>query len=260
MIPTGTTYRISPPRRLVFLFFLLIFTGLALRAQTVAVAANAQYLIPDLTDAFKRATGKTIRSVVGSSGALSSQIRNGAPFDVLLSADTAYPMGLWRDGIALDTPRVYAFGTLILWSKTGISVKGGLSALLDPAVKKIAVANPRNAPYGAAAIAALQAGGLYDAVSSKIVYGESVAQVNQYVDSRAAEIGFTSSSAVVSAAGGDAREWVRVDTSLYPPIPQAALVVRRGSPGDAARAREFFQFLFTPEARSIFLRYGYRLP
>jgi molybdate transport system substrate-binding protein len=224
----------------------------------VAVSANAQYLIDDLKSAFRAAGGGEIRTVVGSSGALAAQIRNGAPFDVFLSADTSYPMALWRDGLAVDTPRVYALGTLVLWSKAGVSFHDGLRSLLDPSVKKIAVANPRSAPYGAAAIVALRAGGLYDAVASKIVYGESIAQVNQYVDSRAAQIGLTSSSVVLGPHGRDAREWARVDASLYPPIPQAAIIVRRGSSAEAARA--FFQFLASPEARAIFRRFGYSVP
>ena len=247
--------------RQICLLLFILFCAVPVLSQTVAVAANARYLIDDLASAYRAASGNTIRTVVGSSGGLASQIRNGAPFDVFLSADTAYPMGLWRDGWGLDTPRVYAYGTLILWTNARIDLKEGLRALLDPAVKKIALANPQSAPYGSAAVGALKAAGLFDTLSSKIVYGESIAQVNQYVDSRAAEIGLTASSVVFAGSGRDAREWRRVDSTLYPPIPQAALLVRRrgAEAADAVRALAFYRFLFRPEARAIFRRFGYQV-
>jgi molybdate transport system substrate-binding protein len=188
---------------------------------------------------------------------LTAQIRSGAPFDLLLSADTSYPMSLWREGRA-DTPRVYAFGRLILWTRAAVPLSGGMRALLHPSVRAIAIPNPRNAPYGAAAVEALRASGLYDSVRAKIVYGESVAQVNQYVDTRAAEIGVTASSAPFSGAARGA--WAPVDASLYAPIPQGAAVILRSAPDPERAARAFLEFLSTPEAREILRRFGYALP
>lgn len=246
------------PRGLLFGLLLAFAAAGSAPAQTVAVAANAQYLVGELSVAYKAATGSTIRTIIGSSGVLTAQIRNGAPFDVLLSADTAYPMSLWRDGLAADTPGVYAFGTLIFWSKAGIRPDSGLRALLGAAVRRIAVANPESAPYGAAALVALRRAGLYEAVRGKLVFGESVAQVNQYIDTRSAEAGLTASSVVRAAPPRDPAEWAAVGCSLYPPIPQAAVVLARAPEPEKARA--FVRFLASREAREIFARYGYALP
>lgn len=262
MITPIRPYRKSAPRPLLFVFLLLfVLPGASpLASQTVAVAANAQALLEDLTKAFRaRAGGAELRTVVASSGVLTAQIRNGAPFDLFLSADTSYPMRLWREGKA-ERPRVYAFGRLILWTKTGARLERGLRALLDPGVRAVAIANPRNAPFGAAALEALRASGLLDSVEAKLVYGESVAQVNQYVDTRAAQVGITASSAPFAAAARPGT-WAAVDTALYAPIPQAAaVVVHRADPDGERKARVFLEFLFTPEARGIFQRYGYALP
>jgi molybdate transport system substrate-binding protein len=253
------TYRVAPRRGRIpaILLWITICFAAQLHGQTVAVAANAQALLKDLSRAYRAASGADIESVVAASGVLTAQIRNGAPFDVFLSADTSYPMSLWREGRA-EAPRVYAYGRLILWTKSGVPLAGGVRALLNPSVRAVAVANPRNAPFGAAAVEALRRAGILDSVHSKIVYGESIAQVNQYVDTRAAGIGITASSAPFSAAPGG--EWAPVDTALYAPIPQAAAVLRRGTPEREGPARAFVEFLFSAEARAIFRRYGYALP
>jgi molybdate transport system substrate-binding protein len=242
--------------------FALFLLALALAAspawsQTVAVAASAKAVLAELAGAFRARTGKQITTVVAASGVLAAQLRNGAPFDLFLSADTSYPMVLWRAG-AVDTPRVYAFGRLILWSRSGVAVERGLGALTSPSVRSIAIANPLNAPFGQAAMEALRRSGLAESLRAKIVFGESIAQVNQYIDSRVADAGLTSASATLGIT--DPGAWAPVDARLYPPIPQAAAVVLRGAPDGERSARMFLAFLASDTARAIIARYGYGLP
>jgi molybdate transport system substrate-binding protein len=240
----------------VFLVASAMFVSAA-RSQTVAVAANAKAVVAELAAAFEARSGRKVTTVVAASGVLAAQISSGAPFDLFLSADTSYPMALWRAG-TVDSPRAYAHGRLILWSKTGVPVERGLTSLASASVRTVAVANPRNAPFGAAAIEALRRSGLADTLRPKIVFGESIAQVNQYVDSRVADAGLTSASAVVGLA--DPGAWAPVDARLYPAIPQAAAVVLRGVPEAERLARMFLAFLSSDAARAILERYGYALP
>ena len=250
-------------------FFPLYLFGLAsLDAQIVAVSANAQYVVNDLIQQFAKETGAHITSVIGSSGTLTAQIKNGAPFDLFLSADTAYPGVLWRDGYAVDSPRVYGFGTLVMWTSNGRDLSLGMESLRGAKVKTIAIANPQNAPYGAAAVEALEKSLLWETVKSKIVYGESISQVNQYVDIRAVDVGFTSASVVLSEQLKGKGTWKEVERSLYSPIPQAAILlnselmdsVGSGLVDKKKIAKQFYDFLFSVKAKEIFQRFGYSVP
>ncbi len=241
-----------------FLFFicLTLLPEFSAISQTVAVSANAQYVAEDLVNAFQKESGVQIKTVIGSSGTLSAQISKGAPFDIFLSADTGYPASLWRNGFAVDSPHVYAFGTLVLWTANGTDIDKGMQSVVPDNVRKIAIANPRNAPYGVAAIEALKKNNLWQSIELKIIYGESIAQVNQYVDTKNVDIGFTSASVVLSDQLKGRGIWKEVDRSLYSPIPQAAILVKNSS----ADAKKFYKFIFSAKAKKIFQRYGYLVP
>jgi len=226
---------------------------------TVAVAANVKYAFADLQQVFTKTTGIEVNSVFGSSGKLTAQIKNGAPFDVFLSADMKYPATLFQDGVALAPPKVYAHGVLVLWTMNPLDLSKGIQVLNDPAVQRIAVANPRLAPYGREAIKALEHFKLRAAVQSKLVYGESISQVNQYIDSQSTDIGFTAKSVVLAPAVSGKGKWVELPRDSYQSIDQGMVMLRFGSITNPAASRRFMKFMSSPAARSILEKYGYLL-
>lgn len=241
---------------------LVLSQGAAAQDQTltVAVAANVKYAFNDLAAEFRKESGIDVRAVLGSSGQLAAQIMNGAPFDVLLSADMEYPEALYKEKLAVTAPRVYANGVLVLWTRKPIDLGKGLAVLADPAVQKIAIANPKLAPYGREAIHALEHAGLRAAVEPKLVYGESIAQTSQYIDTGSADVGFTAKSVVLAPEVAGRGKWVEVPGDSYQPIAQGVVVLKHGDVTDPQNARKFVAFLFSPAARAIFVRYGYLLP
>ena len=244
----------------IILFFLL---GLALTAGeiTIAVAANVSYAIDDLKQAFTKHHPDTkIRVILGSSGKLTAQIRNGAPYGLFMSADMAYPKILYKEGIAVTKPAVYAKGMLALFSPKPRDFSKGLKLLENPAIRRIAIANPNTAPYGKAALEALKKSGVYDRVKEKLIYAESVSQTVAYTMT-AADAGFIAKSSLFSPKMRKFRErthWVTVDPSFYHPIDQGIVLLKNGM--NDKRCRDFYDFILSDEARSIFRRYGYRVP
>lgn len=229
---------------------------------TVAAAADMSGALPELAAAYTKKTGQAVKVSFGASGNLTNQIRNGAPFDIFFSADEQYPQQLISDGLALkDTLYRYAIGRLVLWvpndSPLDLS-KLGIKALLDPAVKKISIANPATAPYGRAAEAALRHFGIYDQVSSRLVVGENVSQAAQFVDSGNAQAGLIALSHAVAPALKDKGRYWTVPLDAYPTLNQAAVVLARSKQQDAAR--KFLEFLRSPEATSLLTSYGFSLP
>jgi molybdate transport system substrate-binding protein len=245
------------------LWFILLFTlSCAVDAAplTVAVAANVKFAFDDLATEFQKETGIEVKSVFGSSGKLTAQIKSGAPFDVFLSADMAYPETLYKEGMATAAPRVYANGVLVLWTLNPLDLSKGIEILRDPAVQKIAVANPQLAPYGREAINALDHFKLRAAVESRLIYGESISQVNQYIDSKSADIGFTAKSVVLAPQVAGKGKWVEVPKDSYQPIAQGVVILKHGAETNAKAAQRFMEFLASPAARGIFEKYGYLIP
>jgi molybdate transport system substrate-binding protein len=229
---------------------------------TVAAAADMSAVLPELAARYTRQTGQGVKVSFGSSGNLRNQIRNGAPFDVLFSADEEYPKQLVADGLAVgDSLYQYAVGRLVLWvsSESALDLQRlGVRALLDPSVKKCAIANPQHAPYGRAAEAALKHFGIYDQVASKLVLGENVAQAAQFVESGNAQAGLIAlSHALAPAMKNKGRYWT-VPLDSYPTLNQAALVLSQSK--HQAAARKFLEFVRAPEATSLLEEYGFSLP
>ena len=227
---------------------------------TIAVAANVRYAYDELAVEFKKDTGIDVQSVSGSTGKIASQVKNGAPYDVFISADSEAPEALFKDGLAETEPRVYAYGVLVLWTNKDWDLNKGLSLLADAKVQKIAIANPKLAPYGRAAMQALASAQLDAAVEAKLVYGESISQTTQFVDSGAADIGFIAKSVVIAPVMAGKGKWVEVPKGSYEPIAQAVVVLKHSAGPQSANARRFADYLFTPEARAILAKYGYVLP
>lgn len=240
------------------LILILLLCPLSLFAQPlrVAVAANAQFVMEQLKTAFQKKTGIDVESIVNSSGKLTTQIQQGAPYDVFLSADMEYPQTLHKAGLTLTAPAIYAYGSLVLWTAGDLPVSTDLKILSDPAVRHVAIANPATAPYGEAAIAFLKSRKLLDQVQPKIVYGESISQVNQYVLSGAAEVGFTAKSVVLDPSLTKRGHWVDLPTTGYSPIAQGVVVLKRTT--QVKSAQQFVAFLRSPAARRILQQFGYK--
>lgn len=227
---------------------------------TVAVAANVRYAFDDLQAAFKKETGHDIKPVFNSSGKFFSQIANGAPFDVFLSADMEYPEKLYSDGHAIAAPKVYAYGALVLWTMKDLDLSRWQAALKGPAVSKIAIGNPRTAPYGRETIKALTYFKLDESLKSKMVFGESIAQTNHYIHSGVTEAGFTAKSVVLSPEMKNQGKWVELPKEAYQPIAQGIVVLRHGQQTNGRLAQQFHEFVLSGTARGILQRYGYLLP
>ena len=228
----------------------------------MAAAADMSSALPEIVAAYKKQTGQDVKLTFGSSGNLTTQIRNGAPFDVYFSADEDYPKQLIAEGFAeKDTLYRYAVGRLVLWTPNSVSLdlqKLGMQALLDPSIKKIAIANPQHAPYGRAAEAALKHFGIYDQVSSKLVLGENVSQAAQFVESGNAQAGLIALSHALSPALKGKGQYWEIPLDAYPTLNQAAVVLSRAKQPEAAR--KFLDFVRGVEATSLLKNYGFSLP
>lgn len=222
---------------------------------TIAVAANMQFAMQELTHNFTKETGIQCNLVISSSGKLTAQIKQGAPYDLFVSADMKYPDVLHKEGFALQKPKIYAYGKLVLWSLDK-SIKPGLSVLKSSIVKHIACANPKTAPYGVATIQVLKHNKIYNSIKSKLVYGESISQTNQFIISKSAQIGFTAKSVVLSPEMKGKGQWIELNPSSYAPIAQGVVILKQDHVEEAA-AKRFYNFLFSAEAKKILKSFGY---
>ena len=225
----------------------------------VAAAADLSSALKEIGEHCERKTGVRLRLSLGSSGMLTQEIQNGAPFDIFLSADMDYPHQLIAAGAAdAGSLSQYAVGKLVLWvppdSRLNLEHQG-MNALLDLSVKKIAIADPQHAPYGRAAVAALKHAGLYDRVKDRLVTGENVAQAAQFVESGNAQAGFVAlAHAVAPGMQGKGRYW-EVPSVDYPPLAQGAVILTRSE--HKQEAAEFLDCLKSKEVSEILRRYGF---
>ena len=229
---------------------------------TVAAAADLSSALPEVAARYKSETGREVKLTFGASGNLTTQIQNGAPFDIFFSADEGYPQQLIEAGLAdKNTLYRYAVGRLVLWvpddSPLDLS-KLGMKALLDPSVRKISIGNPQHAPYGRAAEAALRHYGVYDQVASRLVSGENISQAAQFVESGNAQAGLIAlSHALAPAMKAKGRYWT-VPLDSYPTLNQAAVVLTHSKQQETAR--KFLEFVCSPEVTSLLKSYGFSLP
>ncbi len=223
---------------------------------TVAVAANFAAPMAKIAEGFTASTGHTVRLSSGATGKFYSQIVAGAPFDVLVAADDETPRRLVAEGHAVaGTAHTYALGRLVLWSAQPGRVDDNGAVLASDRYRRLAIANPKLAPYGRAAQEVLAARGLRDAVASRIVTGESIAQTYQFVVSGNAEIGFVALSQVIAPGqGAQGSHWV-VPAALHGEIRQDAVLLKRAQASRAARA--LLDHLRSAEAKAVIRRYGY---
>ena len=244
----------------VVLASLALASALAAQTITVAAAANMKYAVTDIAKEFTKESGIGVKIITGASGKLTQQIMSGAPYDAFLSADVEYPAKLANGGFTTTPSQVYAYGTLILWSDTGVDLSKGVAVIADPSVKKIAVANPKTAPYGTEAMNTMKYYKVADDAVSKIVTAESISQVGSYVTTKAVDVGFMAKSIVLSPEMKNVGKWVEIDPKSYNTIDQAMVGLKNGSPENQIAAIQFLRFMSSPKAIDILKSSGYGLP
>jgi molybdate transport system substrate-binding protein len=228
----------------------------------VAGASDLQFALEEIAAAFKTDTGNEVRLSMGSSGNFARQIRQGAPFEMYLSADEGFVFDLHRDGFARDEGDLYAIGRIVVIAPSGSPLKpdedlANLEAMLaEGAISRFAIANPEHAPYGRAAKEALITRGLWDAVEPRLVLGENVSQAAQFATSGNAEGGIIAYSLALSPQVSALGEWTLLPEEWHEPLRQRMVLL----PHAGAVAEAFYAYMQAPVARTIFRRYGFVLP
>lgn len=248
-------------RLLTFLATFFIFSGSVFaQVTTVAVAANMKDAFAEIATAFRAAGKPEMRVVYGSSGNFTTQIMNGAPFNLFIAADEHFPLELYKNGKTVDEGAVYAVGKLAMIAKNSSGV-----TLLDSKVEiasaikranKIAIAKPELAPYGKAAVEYLKAEGLWDLAKDKLVYGDSIGVATTYVVTGAADIGFTALSLAKSSEVAKETKFLLLNSKMYEPIKQRMVLIK-GAPQEAS---DLYRFMQGPQAKAILQKYGYNTP
>lgn len=245
------------------LIIAMLLTGLVASAQqkvTVAIASNVQLAMEQIKKNFEKETGIQVALITGASGKLCAQITEGAPFDIFVSADMKYPDALYRKRLA-SPPRAYAVGQLVVWTAgTGLSRGFNFRTLTSATIKKIAIANPETAPYGTASVEALKYYKVYETVKDKLVYGENIGQTLQFVATEAADAGFIARSQLMADEMKNKGHWTAIDPKAYSPIVQCAVVLKHGKDTNDKISEQFYQYLYSPGARAVFIRFGYTIP
>jgi len=230
-------------------------------ALNIAVAANVSYAMPELKKEFNKLYPNIkIQETLTSSGKLTAQIKNGAPYDIFMSANMKYPNALYKDGLAVTRPLIYAQGSLAYLSSKKLDYTKGIELVKGSSIDKIAIANPKTAPYGKAAVEAMKNAKVYQDVEKKLVYAESIAQTVSYAIT-ATDVGFIAKSTLYSQKMKKYKKgenWEDVDPKLYTPINQGIVVLKNGESNPDAAA--FYTFMLSSKAKKILNDYGYLVP
>jgi molybdate transport system substrate-binding protein len=242
----------------------LFLPALLASAQTkvlrIAAAADLQPVLPAFIQNFQQSSGVTVEASYASSSTLATQILNGAPYDLFLAANLAFPQKVVDGGLAVEAkPIPYALGSLVLWARNGVLPHAlTMQALTDPSIHRIAVANPVHAPYGAAAIAAIHTLGLTAALKPKLVFAENIAQAAQFGESGNADCALISKTIAITPTMQNAGRFVPIAGNAYPPIRQGAVILRNAPNKQAAQA--FLQYLQSASGRSLLASSGLEPP
>lgn len=229
---------------------------------SIAAASDLNFAFKEIVADFEKKTANTVKLSLGSSGNFFAQLSNGAPFDLFFSADISYPKKLEDAGLAEPgTLYLYAIGRIVMWVPKGSPIDVGslgIKALEHPSVKKIAIANPKHAPYGRAAVAAMEHYKLYEQVKDKLILGENISQTAQFVQTGGADIGIIALSLALAPAMKEAGTFWEVPLTAYPRLEQGAVVLKTTK--DLKTARAFLEHIKSPEGSTVFKRYGFFLP
>lgn len=222
---------------------------------TLAVAANFLKPMQEIQQIYQQTCNCRIVFSIASSGVLTAQIKNGAPYDLFLSADIKYPESLYSQGFTLNKPLVFIYGQMAFWSRQNPDSKNIETLLNDPDLDILALAQPELAPYGRNAENWLKQQGLYEILQSKLVYGENIGKVNQLIYSGSVDAAFSANSAMYSPELKDLGYWQLVSDKMEDAIPHGMVILNYGAGKKSTKA--FYQFLFGPEATEVFKKYGY---
>jgi len=226
---------------------------------TIAAAADLKFALDEIVSLFTQAhPGNQVETIYGSSGKFHSQIQQGAPYDLYFSADITYPRALAASGFAAAGVKPYAVGRLVLWSPTLDARKLQLADLAAPQFKRIAIANPKHAPYGKRAEEALRAAGVWEKVQDRLVFGENIAQTAQFVQTGNASIGLIALSLARNPELANKGAYTLIPDNLHQPLEQGFIITRRAA-GNPLATR-FADYMGSPEARAILVKYGFTLP
>lgn len=249
-------------RTLLVVFILSLVSTLAAADELlVAAASDLHFALQNIASRFEQQTGNKVRVSFGSSGNFFNLIENGAPFDLFFSADIGYARRLEASGRGEPGSLYeYASGRLVLWvpQNSPMDLNRGLNVLQDPRVRRIAVANPRHAPYGRAAVAALQSANLYARLREKLVIGENISQTAEFVQTGNADVGLVALSLALSPTMKPRGRFVEVPASSYPAIRQATILLK--SSRNKVLARQFLNYVKSPESSSVLRQYGFVVP
>lgn len=250
--------------RIIAVICALIFAGVnqaSAEEVTIAAASDLNFAFKELIAEYEKTTGNHVKLSLGSSGNFYAQIQNGAPFDLYFSADIGYPKKLEEAGLTVPGSLYrYAVGRIVLWAATAsrLDVSKGLDVLREPGVKKIAIANPKHAPYGRAAVAAMESFRVYESVKEKLILGENISQAAQFIESGACDIGIIALSlAMAPAMSGKGVYW-DIPVDAYPSLEQGTVILKQSKNQEAAR--RFLEFLKSSQGQDIMRRYGFTLP
>jgi molybdate transport system substrate-binding protein len=233
------------------------------RTLTIAAASDLTFALDEAIRQFKSQHADIdIRPIYGSSGNFYTQIANNAPFDVFMSADMEYPRNLQKNGSIVDGSEFnYAVGRLVIWTRIDSALdvpRLGMQALIDPSIKKVSIANPEHAPYGRAAVAAMQKFGVYDKVKDKFVMGENVSQALEFIDSGAAQAGIVAMSLATAPNGSSRGKYFEIPLDSYPRMDQGGVILKNVR--DLKAAEQFRTFVLSPQCRTIFKQFGFYPP
>jgi molybdate transport system substrate-binding protein len=250
--------------RVIIALWMLLITGVngaVAEEITIAAASDLSFAFREIVAEYENTTGNHVRLTLGSSGNFFAQIQNGAPFDLYFSADISYPRKLEEAGLVVPGSLYpYAIGRIVLWTgnESHLDLSKGLEILREPTIKKIAIANPKHAPYGRAAVAALEHAQVYDRVKDKLVLGENISQTAQFVESGAADVGIIALSLALAPPMQAAGHYWEIPADAYPPIEQGAVILMGGKHQEIAKT--FLSFVQGAEGQAMMKRYGFVVP
>ncbi|MDD5285493.1 MAG: molybdate ABC transporter substrate-binding protein [Desulfuromonadaceae bacterium] len=246
--------------RVLFVLCYMLFPTVAHAEKiTIAAAADLKFAMDEIVTSFK--TGRPNREVVmiyGSSGKFQTQIQQGAPYDLYFSADIGYPRELAKKGFAASEVTPYAFGRIVLWSNIMDATKMTIASLTDPKITRLAIANPKHAPYGKRAEEALRSSGLWERLQPKLVFGENIAHTAQFVQTGNAQMGVIALSLALNPELSKKGGYYLIPDNLHQPLEQGYIITKIG--GDKPIARQFADYMSSKEARAIMAKYGFALP
>lgn len=244
---------------LLFVCSLLLSLSAHAEKITVAAAADLKFAMDEIVITFKKAnSGDEIDVIYGSSGKFHTQIQQGAPYDLYFSADISFPRELAKKGFSASEVKPYAFGRIVLWSASLDATKMTLSSLTDPKITRIAIANPKHAPYGKRAEEALRASNLWDQVEPKLVYGENISHTAQLVQTKNAQVGIIALALAINSELASKGGYWLIPDNMHEPLEQGFIITKEGA--NNALAKRFADYMGGKPARAVMTKYGFVLP